>query len=116
MGARAKRLWDLYRLTPETHQQILDYQLQHDFAVLTGTGRTNVDHRHSDGLVRGLLNWQINKGMGLIERAVAPDQLVWTLQCLTEFYAHPPAIRAIGPTFGLIGQAKYKRKMVYGGM
>jgi hypothetical protein len=50
----------------------------------------------------------------LLEK-VRPLSLPTLLRALAEYHENPPATQALGKkTFGLIGHAKYKKKMVYG--
>jgi hypothetical protein len=104
----------LFRLTPEDHAAILKFQKKHPvFKHLLGH-RLGTDHSHKTGLIRGLLEWRINRAYGLLEK-VAPDNLPAVLRALADFHENPPAVTALGEKrYGLIGQAKYKRKMVYG--
>lgn len=72
------------------------------------------DHCHRTGLIRGRLDWRLNKALGVIEK-FAPTKTSAVLRALAEYLDHPPATTALGhPTYGLIGKAQYKKKMVYG--
>jgi len=76
--------------------------------------RANCDHRHSDGLVRGLLNPITNKLLAAAERLIGPD-VEAGIERLRCYLLKPPAPRALGePVFGLLGQARVKGKMRYG--
>jgi hypothetical protein len=114
--ARARRLWVMFRLTPAQAGKIEQFQRDHTvYKVLLGN-RNVIDHRHSDGLVRGKLDWLINKGYGILEKA-APNNLGEVLLALAIYHDKPPAVEALGgPVHGLTGLAKYKRKMIYGGV
>ena len=112
---RAKRLWDFYRITPEEHAAILAFEKGHsEFQHLVTGAQTNVDHRHDDGLIRGLLDWRINKGAGVLEKCAPLHMLPTVLRALAAFIENPPAVTVIGERFGVIGKAQYKKKMVYG--
>jgi Recombination endonuclease VII len=71
--ARAKRLWDNYKLTLDQYDAILTFQ----GGVCYGCQRPEpvkgrslaVDHDHATGLVRGLLCSRCNPVLGKIERA-----------------------------------------------
>jgi hypothetical protein len=65
-----------------------------------------MDHCHKTGLIRGLLNPMTNKF--LVDNEV-------TLRAMLAYILDPPAPHALGgKVFGLLGQAKHKRKMRYG--
>ncbi len=112
LAAWTKSLWILYRITPEEYGAILAYQ----GGVCAGCGeppasrRLAVDHEHRTGRIRGLLCWLCNRSLGLLRdnaRAAAR---------LGAYLLAPTAPAALGKeTFGLIGKAKYKKKMIYGG-
>jgi len=109
-----KRIWDIYRLTPDEQGQIREFQRNHPtFQILLG-GKEGTDHDHHTGLIRGVLDWRINMAYGLLEK-VRPLSLPALLRALADYHENPPAIPALGKkVFGLMGQAKYKKKMVYG--
>lgn len=113
-SALARRLWVLYRLTPAQQKQIESFQGEHSgFSLLLGK-RLGTDHDHKTGLIRGRLEWRINRALGLLEKA-APERLSAVLRALADYIDNPPATTALGrPVYGLIGLAKYKKKMVYG--
>lgn len=108
--ARAKRLMELYRLTPAEHAAIIAYQ----GGVCPVSGRPLVrygtDHCHATGLIRGVLDWHINRGLSWFN----DDPVL--LRAAASYLEKPPAIEALGSRrYGLIGKAKSgKRKMVYG--
>lgn len=112
--ALARRLWVLYRLTPAEQKEIERFQGEHSgFRLLLG-GHMGTDHDHATGLIRGRLEWRINKALGLLER-VAPARTAAVLRALADYLDNPPAVQALGrPVYGLIGQAKYKKVMLYG--
>lgn len=113
--ARRRRLWKFYRITPEEHDKIRTFQATHPIYKLLLGRRLGTDHRHADGLLRGLLEWRLNRALGMVEH-VAPAKVSSTLRALADYYENPPAVTALGGSrFGLIGQAKVKKKMIYGG-
>lgn len=114
MTAKARRLWALYRITPEEQIEIESYQRKHSgFKLLLGN-HMGTDHCHATGLIRGRLDWRLNRAYGLIER-VNPDKTSDVLRALADFHDNPPATTVLGaPRYGLVGIAKYKKKMVYG--
>ena len=109
-----KRLWDMYRLTPEEHTRIREFQANHEIYKLVLGKNEGTDHDHKTGLIRGMMDWRINMALGLLEsarRVGLPD----LFRALAVYYEKPPAEIALGEKrFGLIGLAKYKKKMVYG--
>jgi hypothetical protein len=81
--------------------------------VLLGK-KLGTDHCHKDGLVRGLLEWRINRAYGLLER-VCPENLPAVLRALAVYHEQPPAELALGEKrYGLIGKARVKKIMKYG--
>jgi hypothetical protein len=65
----------------------------------------NLDHCHRTGLVRGLLNPFTNKHL--------IDDLD-ILRASIAYLENPPAVRALGRVYGLLGKAQRKKKMLYG--
>jgi len=114
VSALARRLWVLYRITPEEQKRIEQYQARHPlFSLLLGK-RMGTDHDHKTGLIRGRIEWRLNRALGLIEKA-APRNTAAVLRALAAYLDSPPATAALGaPRYGLIGLAKYKKSMVYG--
>jgi hypothetical protein len=112
--SKRKRLWKLFRITLEEQQQIDEYQRKtHPYYLLMGQ-HLGTDHNHLDGLVRGRLDFRLNRALGIVE-SVGRERSAEILRALAHYLDHPPAVLAIGKKYGLIGQAKVKRKMVYGG-
>lgn len=111
--AKRKRLWDLFRITLEEHNAVEAYQKKHPlFNVLVGTWN-GTDHDHETGLIRGRLDFRLNKLLGFVE-SVDKENAANILRALAEYIDHPPAVTVIGLRYGLIGKAQYKKKMVYG--
>jgi hypothetical protein len=115
--ARAWQLWKFYRITPEEYATLNEYQSKDPvFQVLLGKGkkRDAVEHRHSDGLIRGLMAPMLNRAYGLIER-LYPKNTSTILRALAAFHDSPPATEVLGtPRYGIIGTAKSKKKPMYG--
>jgi hypothetical protein len=106
------RLWKLYRLKPKEAKAVLDYEGGSFFRLLLGK-RLGLDHNHKTGQIRGYLDWRLNRALGLIE-ATTPNVYAVIL-ALAEYVKHPPAEQVLGKKrYGLIGQAKHKKKMIYG--
>lgn len=116
---RARRLGKLFRITPEEFKQIEDFQSAHPTyrRLLSRTGSRNaVEHRHKDGLIRGVMAPMLNRAYGLIER-LYPGDTAEVLRALADFHENPPASIALGaPRHGLLGSVKKKPKNIkYGG-
>lgn len=111
MTPRQRDLWVKYRLTEEEYNSIL----KHQGGVCAGCGEPPhgrnlaVDHDHKTGRIRGLLCWLCNRAIGILrDNACAATRL-------GKYLKAPPAPAALGKeTYGLIGKAKHKRKMIYG--
>ena len=104
---RDKRDATLYNLLPGERDILRQFQNNRDpitgHLLVTGA---NLDHDHKTGKVRGLLNPITNKFL------VDNEQ---KLLAMLKYIQNPPAPLALGETvFGLIGQAKHKKKMIYG--
>jgi len=107
----AARLWKLYRLTPDDFRKMT--AAQGGKCAISGKRplnlRLNIDHRHGDGLIRGLLTMTMNKGLGYFNDDPA------LLRAAADYLDNPPAVQALGrKVYGLLGQAKVKRIMKYG--
>lgn len=107
----SRRLAQLYNLTEEDREKIENFQK--GACGISGRPpygrRLNIDHDHKSGLIRGLLDWRINKGLAYFNDDPA------LLRAAAAYLENPPAVAALGaPRYGLIGKAKKKRKMVYG--
>lgn len=114
-NALKARLWKLFRITPTEQKTIELFQTKHPvFSLLLGK-RLGTDHDHKTGLIRGLLEWRLNRALGTIE-AVAPTNTPAVLRALADYLDNPPAVTALGsPRWGLIGKAMVKKVMIYGG-
>jgi|SRR5882762_11002242 len=114
--AKNNRLLKLYRITLAERNKIRAYQASHpQFKLLLGGKAEGTDHNHTTGLIRGILNWQINRAYGMFERACKGKNLPDVLRALALFHEEEPATTVLGEKrYGLIGQAKYKKKMIYG--
>ena len=108
--ARAKRLLDCFGLTIEQWETINDYQQKVCWfchkAQKSGK-RLALDHRHADGLSRGLLCSTCNRTLGRVEGAG------WTAETLLrviQYLQDPPAVRALGvAVYGFPGRVGTKR-------
>jgi hypothetical protein len=121
LAAKRARLWMLYRITPEEQDEVETF-MRNDptLRVLLEKGDPSqqanlyTDHSHTSGLFRGRLAYLINKGLGVIE-GTYKDRTSKVLRALAEYLDYPPALRKGIKRYGLIGRAKKKRKMSYGG-
>lgn len=107
---RTARLWELYRITDSDYEAVLAHQ--GEVCAISGISSSrhlNIDHCHQTGLFRGLLGPWANKGLSFFNDDPA------LLRAAADYLEHPPAVAAIGPHYGLLGKAKRKKKMIYGG-
>jgi hypothetical protein len=123
-AAKRSRLMVLYRITPEEDAAVQHYQsIAAPYNTLLERGNLEddspanlyLDHRHTDGLVRGKLAYLINKALGTIENSYK-ERTSTVLRALAYYLDNPPATLALGsPRYGMIGRAKInKKKKVYG--
>lgn len=106
---KAKRDREFYNLLPGEREILRKAQGNKD--PITGeplSDHAHLDHDHTTGLVRGLLNPMTNKFLN--QHVTKAD----FLRNAIAYLEHPPAVTAIGPVYGLIGKAKKKKKMLYG--
>lgn len=121
-AAKKARLWKFYRITPE-QQAAVEYFQRNDPTLNKLLERGNLDdktpallfmdHNHDTGLFRGRLAYLINKALGTLENSYK-DRTPAILRALAEYLDYPPAVRVLGPQYGLIGRAKQKKSMIYG--
>lgn len=119
--ARAKRLWDNYKLTIAQYDQLLAYQggvcyMCHQAEPVKGR-RLSVDHDHKTGLIRGLLCSRCNPILGKLERAYMRYGLGKVIQLTIEMFSKrlwqyvesPPATKCFGqPHYGYPGHVGTK--------
>lgn len=115
---RESRLRVLFNLTGEDYAKILEFQKSHDvYRLLLGPNkkiRDAVEHRHNDGLIRGVMRGMLNRFYGCIER-LYPNNTAEIFRALAFFHENHPATLALGePVYGLIGEARHKKVMKYG--
>jgi hypothetical protein len=111
MAANERRLHVLYRITGKEQKAIEDYQAAHPTLKYLLGRHMGTDHDHASGLIRGRLDWRINKAYGLIEDI---PNLPAVLRALADYHESPPAVAVLGRRYGLMGLAKYKKEMLYG--
>lgn len=120
-SAKRRRLWVLFRITPEEHELVKKFQREHPpLDVLMEASRNikagaiGTDHCHESGLVRGILGSGINKALGIIEN-LFKERTGEILRALAAYYDNPPAVQVLGKRYGMIGRAKInKKKKLYG--
>jgi len=118
--AKRARLWLLYRITPEENIAIEKHQREIGMGILMGSSEesTGTDHDHTTGMIRGRLDFRINRSLGLLEAYAKslPDgvTLADVIHALDAYMQQPPATYVLGMRYGLIGKAKVKKRMVYG--
>ena len=112
--AKDARLQKFFRVSLEEYRAIEAYQSNVlCYGFLLGTTRRGLDHNHTTGQVRGILDWRINRALGIIENAFKESSPV-ILRQMAGYLESPPAYAIIGERYGIIGKAKNKKKMVYG--
>lgn len=104
-GARAQRLAQVFNITPEEYDRILEFQ--GGVCALCKRPpkegkRLAVDHDHATGYVRGLLCYLDNK---VIIGARTPEKLV----AAAEYVTNPPARQALGRDVVAPGRPPRKR-------
>lgn len=106
-AARSKRLKLLFNLTVEEYDLILSSQGNVCFICGSPptTKRHAVDHRHSDGLIRGIICMLCNRAIAKFRDNA--DKL----ERAAEYLRNPPATAALGaPRFGLRGRTSNRAK------
>lgn len=105
----AEKLRNVFNITVEEHDRILTFQ--NGMCAICGKrpteeqNRLSLDHRHKDGLLRGLLCWLCNRMVGMMRDD--PERARKVLAYL----ANPPATQALGEErFCIIGRVTKKRK------
>jgi hypothetical protein len=113
-AAKDARLKKFFRTSLEEYRAIEGFQAERpEYDLLLGTTRRGLDHNHDTGLVRGVLDWRINKALGAIENAFK-ELTPHILRQLATYFEVPPATLVIGRRFGILKLAKNKKVMIYG--
>ena len=103
--AKARRLADNFNLTIDMWECIYDFQGRKCAICKKPMNRPNVDHSHSDGLVRGILCASCNRALGRFRDSLE------LLRAAVEFLEHPPAVTALGkPIYGYAGRIGTKKQ------
>ncbi len=102
--ARDLRLLILYGITEAEYAEILAGQGGECPICLKPPKRVrlSVEHRHSDGLLRGICCWQCNKAIAYLR-----DNL-GRAERLSDYLTSPPAILAIDRRYGRPGRSTRK--------
>jgi hypothetical protein len=112
--ARAKRLVDCFGLTVSDWDKINEYQqgLCYFCHKPQKSGkRLATDHRHNDGLCRGLLDSQCNRLLGKIE---STGWTIETLRRVIEYLQEAPATKALGrEVYGYPGRVGTKKHRIF---
>lgn len=107
---RARRLKRIFNLTIKDYEKMLQYQ--DGVCAITGklAKKLVIDHDHSNGLIRGLLDWRINKALAPFKDNPA------LLRAAADYLENPPAATALGEkVYGILGKTTKKpRNMRYG--
>lgn len=112
--AKDARLRKFFRVSLDEYKAVEKFQADDAiFSVLLGTTRRAWDHVHTTGLGRGILDWRINRALGIIENGFK-DQTPLILRALACYFECSPAVAVIGERYGILHRAKNKKKMVYG--
>lgn len=86
------RLRREYQITFAEREKVFNYQgrvcAMCKQRPITGRSQFSVDHRHSDGLLRGLLCWKCNRALGAFQR-FHPD-CVELFQAAADYLRNPP--------------------------
>lgn len=90
--ARSRTLIIKYGITAREYDAILERQGGRCFICreLPGKTRLAVEHRHNDGLVRGLVCWTCNRAIAYVRDNTGRAAKV------LEFLMYPPAVAALG--------------------
>ena len=112
--AKDRRLQKFFCTSLDEYRAIEKFQAETPaYAPVLGTTRRGLDHCHTTGLIRGVLDWRVNRALGLLENAFKEDTAK-VLRAMAEYVERYPALLVIGVRYGIIGKAKNKKKMVYG--
>jgi hypothetical protein len=111
-GAKNARLKRFFHITLEEYKKVEAYEAA-TMPVLLGTTRRALDHNHTTGQLRGVLDFRINRALGMIETSFkekTPD----ILRALAAYLDLYPVNMVLGRRYGIIGKAKKKKVMIYG--
>lgn len=110
--AADSRLRREYQITLAEHEEVFEYQgrvcAMCKQPVPTGKTRLAVDHRHNDGLLRGLLCWKCNRAIGAFQR-FHPDAPA-LFKAAFEYLQSPPFTAVFGERFCVPGKVGTKKR------
>ncbi|SRR5579885_3000167 len=107
---RVKRLKEIFNITPEEYDAILAAEggccpiCQQPYRKDGKPKLLNVDHRHSDGLIRGILCAACNRALSVFAETPV------LFERAAKYLRQPPAVAAIGPRYGLPGRVNTKKQ------
>lgn len=100
---REARLRKIFNITSEEYEKVLAYQNGICPITLKEPSSFFLDHRHSDGYLRGLLSMNANKGLGYFNDD--PDQL----RRAADYLENSTVTAALGEeVYGMIGRVTKK--------
>jgi hypothetical protein len=111
-SAKNARLKRFFRITLDQYKEVEEYE-QATMPVLLGTTRRALDHNHTTGQLRGVLDFRINRALGMIETSFK-EKTPEILRALAFYLDLLPVSVVLGPRYGIIGKAKKKKKMFFG--
>jgi hypothetical protein len=111
-SAKNARLKRFFRITLDQYKEVEEYE-QATMPVLLGTTRRALDHNHTTGQLRGVLDFRINRALGMIETSFK-EKTPEILRALAYYLEHFPVTTVLGPRYGIIGKAKKKKVMIFG--
>ena len=113
-AAKDARLKKFFRTSLGEYRAIEKFEAENpEYAPVLGTTRRGLDHCHTTGLIRGVLDWRVNRALGIIENAFKEDAAK-VFRAMAEYVERYPALLVIGVRYGIIGRAKKKKVMKYG--
>ena len=102
--AKARRLADNFNLTIDMWECIYDFQGRNCAICKKPIKHPATDHRHSDGLVRGILCMRCNRALGRFNDSIK------LLRAAADYIESPPATAALGKEhFGMPGRVNTKK-------
>lgn len=106
--SRIEKLRNVFHMTE--HDYDLLHLVQEGLCAICGKkpeegqNRLSVDHRHKDGLIRGLLCWLCNRVLGILRDN--PERA----ERVAQYLRKPPAIAVLGERFAATGRVTASRK------
>ena len=111
-SAKNARLKRFFLITLDQYKEVEKYE-QVAMPILLGTTRRALDHNHTTGQLRGILDFRINRALGMIETSFK-EKTPQILAELAYYLENLPVDHVLGPRYGIIGKAKKKKVMIYG--